>query len=442
MPDAQNDPFAAYVVKSATSDDPFAAYEVRQTPDTRANRNAKPPSAEDFAPPQRDVSVGNMLLNAAKSIPAGIADTAKLLYTDQRPEDARLGPMQALGPLLRAAGAGAASEARKTAADVSQGHLSEAAGHAAATVLPLVGPAAASAGEDIGSGDPARIERGGGNAIGLVGSMLAPGAVAKVADIAPPLATIGEQLASKGRTVGRALTSPAAKEIVKTAAVEALAHHLGAPLGSVSLARLALKSALDGVSKAEPAATTAAEVGTLARDASGVPVKAPSVEQALADALGEAGAPAPPARITTPPPPELPPGYTPRSTVPKPRLVRPAPVQAAIDAAEAKTPPKRAYFLKTAEQIAAEADAAATPRTGTPSGSITKADLPASWQNHTGQDIFPITGDDGKAVASALADELKARKLSPGQAMALVSKNKAIPVQVRMQLLRALNGAK
>lgn len=143
----------------------------------------------------------------------------------------------------------------------------------------------------------------------------------------------------------------------------------------------------------------------------------------------------PPARVTTPPQASLPPGYTPRTTVPKPKAAKPR----VTPTETPKATPKRAYFLKAVEEISDETGETA-PRV-TAKGEIRQEDLPASWQSHTGQDLFPLTGEEGKAVVSELRQELKDRGMSTGEAMALVSKNKAIPVQIRTQLLRALNGA-
>lgn len=82
-------------------------------------------------------------------------------------------------PLSTAAGLLNAQLAQfhKARQDYQQGHYSEMIGHGAAGVLPLLGPAAAEAGEQIGSGD---IAGGLGKATGLVGTALlgakAPGA--------------------------------------------------------------------------------------------------------------------------------------------------------------------------------------------------------------------------------------------------------------------------
>ncbi len=177
-----------------------------------------------------------------------------------------------------------------------------------------------------------------------------------------------------------------------------------------------------------------------------VPATPPaSVEQVAADALAEARLPSPPARVTTPPPASLPAGYTPRSTVPKPVQARQA--AARTPRAERPTaspppnegPPKRAYFLKSPDQIAAAAEPIEAVA---PSGSITVDDLPASWQSRVGQDLFPTTGEEAKAIETALRAEIKERGMTMGQAIAAVSKNPHIPTQTRMQIIRAFSGGK
>lgn len=65
-----------------------------------------------------------------------------------------------------------------------QGRYTEAAGHAGAAVLPVLGPAAAQAGETIAGGETAR---GLGQAAGLVGSVLAPHAIAPLQRAVAPL---------------------------------------------------------------------------------------------------------------------------------------------------------------------------------------------------------------------------------------------------------------
>lgn len=65
----------------------------------------------------------------------------------------------------------------KAQEDYNQGHYSEMIGHGLAGAIPIVGPAAAKAGEAIGGGD---IAGGLGQGAGLIGSIVAPEAVGKV----------------------------------------------------------------------------------------------------------------------------------------------------------------------------------------------------------------------------------------------------------------------
>jgi len=79
-----------------------------------------------------------------------------------------------------------------------------------------------------------------------------------------------------------------------------------------------------------PKAAPAAPVGRV------VPAQEPTLNQVLQQALAESSAPTPPARVTTAPAPELPPGYTPRTSAPKPKPAKaslPEPVRAAMERA-------------------------------------------------------------------------------------------------------------
>lgn len=88
-------------------------------------------------------------------------------------------PIDTAGALLKAQGA----QIGKAVDAAREGRYSEMAGHAAAGVLPILGPVAADVGEQIGSGD---IAGGLGAATGLVGGVLAPGAAAKIKEVKLP----------------------------------------------------------------------------------------------------------------------------------------------------------------------------------------------------------------------------------------------------------------
>jgi hypothetical protein len=186
-----------------------------------------------------------------------------------------------------------------------------------------------------------------------------------------------------------------------------------------------------------PAAPSPNAGGTL------VPAQTPTTTQAIAAALEDARATPPPARMTTPPAPELPPGYTPRTSAPAPRQ-RPAkpyqPAPADTGAPAAAAPPRRPYFTRSPEDMAdiAAAKARIAAQSAKTSGEINVADLPEAWKSRVGQDIFPTTGAEGKEIAAAFQQEIAARGLSTGQALSLVSKNKTLPTSVKSQLMRAI----
>jgi hypothetical protein len=174
-----------------------------------------------------------------------------------------------------------------------------------------------------------------------------------------------------------------------------------------------------------------------------VKTPAPTINDALIAGLEDTRTPEPPARVTTPPPADLPPGYTPRTSAPKPKAAPKAPDSVAepVDEPAKTVPNTRAYFLKPEAVIKAEkaAKAARAARPPAPKADVTVADLPASWQARVGQDLFPVTGDEGKAMLAGLQEEMATRGLTPGQAITAVSKNRTLPTQVRAQLIRALS---
>jgi hypothetical protein len=375
----------------------------------RSTLPKRPVSAEDFTDPNAGIqtpTLGGFLRKTGGALVDTLAGTAKTI---------------ASGPLAVQSIADASVEQGKKAyEDARRGRYSEAVGHALGAV-PLVGPAVAKVGEAFGTGD---IEQGLADATALA----APGLAAKLAPrVAPPLASIGEQLASKGKALATK-AGPVVGELAKTVPMELAAHYLGAPIGAGAVTRIVLKSAMEAAKKAPAAAP---EVGTLVRDASGAPVKVPTLSQMLADSLAETGRPEPPARVTTAPPAALPPGYTPRSTVPKPRRL--TPVEAA-KVAEERTPEpvrKRAYFLKP-ETTAAPVEAVE------PTGRVEVADLPESWRARTGAEPIDPQGVAGEQAAAQFAQELRSRGMSIGEAVMRVSQNKALPTGVRLQIIDAL----
>lgn len=181
------------------------------------------------------------------------------------------------------------------------------------------------------------------------------------------------------------------------------------------------------LSKLLPAEAEAATTNAGGRLVAG---ESPKIEQVAADALSELRQPELPARITTPPQAELPAGYTPRTTVPKPKAA------AAPKAAPAKPTPdasigKRNYFLKANAP-------AAPPREAPANVNISLEDLPASWRSRVGQPLIAPQGAAGRQIASDAAGVLGERGVSAADAMDAVAKNPTLAPAVRMQLQAAL----
>jgi DdrB-like nuclease len=118
----------------------------------------------------------------------------------------------------------------KQAVDLArQGRYTEAAGHGAAALLPVLGPAAAQAGETIGggleSGNTGQVLRGVGQGAGLVGSVLAPHAIAPASKATGAVATrAADAVASKFNSVLDTAPRPLSPE------ASALANRLNVPL--------------------------------------------------------------------------------------------------------------------------------------------------------------------------------------------------------------------
>ena len=144
------------------------------------------------APPNLDEATFNKWIGPtfvaaiaeAETRPAGLEGSALSRLASNA--WAQVNPLTIVGGLAQAALspvetvkniAGASmAEGAKARAAFGQGNYLEAAGHASG-MLPLIGPAAVAAGEQIGQGD---IAGGVGTGLGLVAGTLAPGAVAKL----------------------------------------------------------------------------------------------------------------------------------------------------------------------------------------------------------------------------------------------------------------------
>lgn len=131
-----------------------------------------PARAEDFTP--QTPSAGSLAGTAAKSAWDMLNPVAALgsLYQAVRH------PVDTAGSLINAQ----VDQFSKAKQDYAKGHYSEMLGHGAAGLLPLLGPAAAHAGEAIGTGDPTQMARGVGEAAGLLGSVAAPRVMPGVAE--------------------------------------------------------------------------------------------------------------------------------------------------------------------------------------------------------------------------------------------------------------------
>lgn len=386
--------------------------------DLKATGRTKPVSAEDFSGPRGwPATLGDVMVGAVKGLGSSAIDLGKMAYGSVNP-------------------AGAFSI--EPAAEAMKDSL-----------------AATNTGEKVGKG------------------------LETAAEFAMP----AYETAKLGMTAARAVPEVAGKVLPTVAEMLTSDSPLLTQLRT-TVARKLLKSALDsGAAKAAPAVVDAAAPEVAAEGSKLIPLSMEDFQDALkarqaaagtklvkplnltdelaqaaAEARANLNAPTPPARVTTPPPAELPAGYTPRTTVPKvaPKAAAPAPTPAPTAA------PARPYFLKSPEQLADEAAATSAPssaprpyflkspeqiaaETGTPataakpSGSISINDLPESWKSRVGQDIFPQTGAESKEVVDAMRQELKARGLTVGQAITEISKNRNLSTQLRTQLLWSLS---
>lgn len=130
------------------------------------------------------------------------------------------------------------------------------------------------------------------------------------------------------------------------------------------------------------------------------------IEQEMADAIAEVRRTTPSPRLTTPPEPSLPAGYTPRATA----------------------TPKRAYFLKTADVAPAEPA----------KGPVGMDDLPDAWKSMTAPPEIAPRDIGGSELAGAYSQELIRRGVKPAAAMKAVRGNPDLPPDVKTQILTAL----
>lgn len=110
-------------------------------------------------------------------------------------------PIDTLGAIIDAH----AAEFDKARSAFNDGRYSEAVGHLAASGLPVLGPAAAHAGERMGEGD---VAGGMGEAVGLVAAMQAPKAVAAAREALPTIRVPRQHVGSALEMTGRMIASP------------------------------------------------------------------------------------------------------------------------------------------------------------------------------------------------------------------------------------------
>jgi hypothetical protein len=93
---------------------------------------------------------------------------------------------------------------------------------------------------------------------------------------------------------------------------------------------------------------------------------------------------------------------------------------------------KKNYFLRST----------ASPEVPIERAPITEDMLPASWRGRTEQPLVKPQGATGQQWAAEFADELKARGLTPREAIDAVSANPSLPPMVRLQIVEALKRAR
>ena len=224
-----------------------------------------PASAEDFAPLEPDQASG--LSRFASN--AGEAFNPVTMVKGMASAVAH--PIQTAQGIYAAG----AAEAGKAADAYKEGRYSEAFGHGAAAALPVVGPAAAAAGEQIASGD---VWGGLGAGTGLVGSMLAPAAAAKVVKSVPVLPRMGRNVPAPvadavqfGLREGVPVDVATATQNRFTRGIQRITEEslLGSPIGESARAAQAEGLTAAGerlAQRASPAPVTAEQAGQAVRD--------------------------------------------------------------------------------------------------------------------------------------------------------------------------------
>lgn len=361
----------------------------------------KPVSAEDFAPPAPSkgwpARLADIAWGGIKAAGRGAYDTAQALSDVQR--GAMTGDLDAIRRTgERAKGIVGAQIDQLNQMETAPSNI-EAMGRGLAGLTPLIGPALADS--------TARAVAGDDEAIGETAVTALSPFAGRIAPVAGRAAgAVGRGVADTARTVASKAPSVALD-------VAEFVPGIGGPVRAVrKLGRLA--EALDGVLK--PAETAAVNLNAGGRL---VKTKAPTLETELADALAEAP-PEVARRTTLPPVRDLPPGYTPRTTVPKPKAAKPAPKQP--DAAMGQPN----YFLR---KPAAAAD---EPVAASDVADLTQ--LPTSWRTRTDQPVVRVTAADIDEIAQGLTD----MGMTPDEAIRRVSSDTQLAPETRTQLMTAL----
>lgn len=457
----------------------------------------KPVSAEDYLPPTKgwpaklgDIirGVGRQTIGQIPAALAAVTDVQRgLVGNDEAAMQRTLERVKGVGAaqvdeLRKAGDRGSAAVERLGLGDLQGAYhtAAEAIGHGAAGVVPLVGPAAAHVGETFETDPYGAL----GETAGLLAMSTGPRTV--------PATVRGTGAAARGAVTAAGKVSPLALSVAEHVPViggpvrlvrkfSRLAEELDKVLGNKTEAPAPSPNAGGRLVKQKAPTTEAAIADALrdfdqpevpqsvelpppaelppgyeprttvpapSRNAGGRLVRGsqPTVEAVISDALDDLNVPEPPARITTPPPADLPPGYTPRTSVPKPKAAPRAPVAPEPPVEPPAAPPKRAYFLRDVPAKVVE-DAVA------PSDLSDLSQYPASWQPRTSQDVIPaarqtrtVASRKAAPVTAAEVDEvassLMAQGLSPSEAMQAVMRNRQLPPELRASLMTALGKLK
>lgn len=156
----------------------------------------EPPVAPDFSTTNEKDARGNPVVRFGENFAKAILPSTTPSDYVEGPKYALQHPVDSMSLILRALWDAHAGQAGKTAESAGRivsdpsltgkaGALSETLGHGLATVLPMIGPAAANAGEQIGSGDIA-------GGLGASAGLLAPNVAVGMRGSAPVKAAAGK----------------------------------------------------------------------------------------------------------------------------------------------------------------------------------------------------------------------------------------------------------